>query len=313
MPRSGSTLLQRLIGAHSLIATVSEPWILLPLMHTLKKEGVWAEYDHQAAVSAIEDVYTFGLGGRDEYLRQIRSFALGIYEELAGGKPYFLDKTPRYHLIAKEIVDTFPEAKFIFLWRNPLGIAASMMNTWAAGRWSIYRHDIDFHIGLPNLISTYREVAGQALAVKYEDMLMDPEATLAGIFRYLDLAVEDDIIAGFTNTELRGRMGDHYGTVIYNQISREPLEKWTGAFASPLRKAWARMYLKWLGAERLSLMGYSLSHELHKLEAAATRYSFLVSDTARMTYGMYRLAQRNMCYRLLGVPRVRASVVPGAE
>ena len=37
-PRSGSTLLQRVLAAHTQVATASEPWILLPLLSPL--------YDH---------------------------------------------------------------------------------------------------------------------------------------------------------------------------------------------------------------------------------------------------------------------------
>ena len=39
--RSGSTLLQRVIAAHEGVATVSEPWVLLPYLYTLR-EGAWS-------------------------------------------------------------------------------------------------------------------------------------------------------------------------------------------------------------------------------------------------------------------------------
>ncbi|MFV1990599.1 MAG: sulfotransferase, partial [Acidimicrobiales bacterium] len=41
LPRSGSTLLQRLLGAHSMVATVAEPWLLIPPLYALRDEGVY--------------------------------------------------------------------------------------------------------------------------------------------------------------------------------------------------------------------------------------------------------------------------------
>lgn len=46
LPRSGSTLAQRMLAAHPAVATVTEPWILLPFLYARKEEGVYAEYRH---------------------------------------------------------------------------------------------------------------------------------------------------------------------------------------------------------------------------------------------------------------------------
>src|SRR5665213_3086127 len=44
--RSGSTLLQRVLAAHPEVATVSEPWLLLPFVYSMRTEGVIADYVH---------------------------------------------------------------------------------------------------------------------------------------------------------------------------------------------------------------------------------------------------------------------------
>ena len=44
LPRSGSTLLQRVLMSHNDISSVAEPWILLPQIYSLKKEGTLSEY-----------------------------------------------------------------------------------------------------------------------------------------------------------------------------------------------------------------------------------------------------------------------------
>src|SRR5688500_15750036 len=55
LPRSGSTLAQRILAAHEAIATASEPWILLPYLYTLRERGAYAEYNHRVLVRAVED------------------------------------------------------------------------------------------------------------------------------------------------------------------------------------------------------------------------------------------------------------------
>ena len=53
--RSGSTLLQRVLAAYDDVATVSEPWVLIPQVYALRRRGVVAEYTHPLMVDAIED------------------------------------------------------------------------------------------------------------------------------------------------------------------------------------------------------------------------------------------------------------------
>ena len=33
----------------------------------------------------------------------------------------------------------FPDAKVIFLWRNPLAVVASIVETWTKGKWNVDR------------------------------------------------------------------------------------------------------------------------------------------------------------------------------
>ena len=55
LPRSGSTLLQRLISAHEDISSTSECWFLLPLIYMKKRYGTFSEYGSFEAYKSIED------------------------------------------------------------------------------------------------------------------------------------------------------------------------------------------------------------------------------------------------------------------
>src|SRR5690349_14306880 len=93
--RSGSTLVQRVIGSYPGVATTSEPWLLIPLLYTLRRRGVVAEYTHELAVEAIEDFCKQLPHGTEDYRGELRRFVLRLYAAAAGeGTRYFLDKTP---------------------------------------------------------------------------------------------------------------------------------------------------------------------------------------------------------------------------
>jgi hypothetical protein len=160
LPRSGSTLTQRLLATHEEIATASEPWILLPYLYTLRDRGVYADYEHNTAVEAIKDFCRLMPGGEVEYLSELREFVLRLYARASDGSArYFLDKTPPYSLVAEQVTQLFPEGKFIFLWRNPLSIVASMLEApWVttAGEWNIFYYDLALFEGLEGLVEAYR-------------------------------------------------------------------------------------------------------------------------------------------------------------
>lgn len=287
LPRSGSTLAQRILAAHDDIATVSEPWILLPYFYTLRDRGVYAEYNHTSLTLAVEDFYKALPGGREDYIEELRELALRLYSKAARGDArYFLDKTPRYHLISNEIVEAFPNGKHIFLWRNPLSVAASIIETWGDGRWNLYRHKLDLFDGLEALIETYERNRERSHAVRYEDLLTDPARAWREIFRYLELPFDGSVLEMFDHVKLNGRQGDPSGIHRYDRVSREPLERWRQTLNSPMRKAWCRRYLEWLGAERLATMGYDLDGLLDDLDGLQISYGKVGSDAWRGFYGV---------------------------
>jgi hypothetical protein len=51
----------------------------------------------------------------------------------------FLEKTPKNSLRIPFLDAAFPDAQFIFLWREPRANIASIIEAWKAGRWVTYR------------------------------------------------------------------------------------------------------------------------------------------------------------------------------
>ena len=289
LPRSGSTLAQRILAAHEPIATASEPWVLLPYLYTLRKHGLYAEYNHLALVQAVEDFCGVLPGGSEEYIGEIRELAMRLYTKASPeGTRYFLDKTPRYHLISDEIVAAFPDAKYLFLWRNPLAVVASIIETWAGGKWNLYRFKVDLYDGMENLIATYERHKNKAHAMRYEAMITNPEETWVEVFRYLGLPFDSSALELFTDVKLAGKWGDQSGTRKYVKVNAEPLAGWRRTLNNPLRKAWCRRYLRWLGQDRLEMMGYDLDDLLAELDSLPASYRRLGSDTGRGCWGLVR-------------------------
>jgi hypothetical protein len=292
---------QRILASHTDIATTAEPWILLPYLYTLRERGIYAEYSHTFANEAIEDFCHKLPNGKYDYLEGIRELVIGLYGKAAkNNEKFFLDKSPRYDLVVKDIIQLFPDGKFIFLWRNPLSVVASCIN-WSKGKWNLDLFKIDLFEGLANLVEAYRENQDRVVSVRYEDLVINPHDEWKKIFTYLDLPFNDEILINFTELQFKGRMGD---TANYQTLSREPLNKWKQVLRNPVRKAWCKRYLRWLGEERLKIMGYSMEELISELNDVESSPKNIGSDIMRISFGFiyFSLDFRILRHKLRAIP-----------
>ncbi|ATX79657.1 Sulfotransferase family protein [Mariprofundus aestuarium] len=284
LPRSGSTLLQRLLASHNQVSTASETWLLLPLLYSLRTQGIYTEYWQKTSVLALNDFMERLPNGKADYQEAMRQLALQLYTKASDdGASYFLDKTPRYHLISDEVCELFPDAKLIFLWRNPLSVIASIMQSFADGKWNLYYYNIDLFTGLENIIHTYENYRSSSLSVHFEALIKSPEEELKRINEYLEL--EDHSHMDLSSSQLSGKMGDPTGTKLYSQVSAEPLGKWKEVICNRLRRRWCRKYLERIGRDRWLAIGYDMDDMIAELNAVPMSSRFLVSDVVRITYG----------------------------
>ena len=287
LPRSGSTLLQRVLATHDEISTAAEPWLLLPFLYALKKEGTYAEYSHTSAQIAVRDFCKELPGGEHDYLSAVRTVMLELYANAAiSDAVYFLDKTPRYALVSEDILRMFSgDSKSIFLWRNPLAIIASMIESFNDGKWYIFHSKIDLYDGMERLIQAYEENSSTVMSVKYESLVNEPVDTLLRITEFLQIEYKKSAVDFFSDVKFQGSMGDPVGVKEYNKISSDSLDKWKKTLASPVRKAWCRRYLCWLGRGRLEVMGYDLDELLDELNQIPSQWLEVIPDIFRGVYG----------------------------
>lgn len=262
LPRAGSTLLQRLLLADGRCATLGEPSLLLRLLGGDEVVCRRATYWESLVEAAQADIRSAWGGFDDAWRAGVRDLMGRVYDGLAGDKEWFLDKTPRYTLIAEELWRTFPDAKFLVLWRHPLAVAASICSTFRKARWCPDEFGIDLHEGLDRLQAFCTAHAGGICEVRYEDLVGDPARELERIGAYLGW----DGLASVARKELvasaGGSLGDPTGVRKYDRVSTGSREAWRSQVGNWYRRAWARRYLTGERAAWLRERGYELPPEL---------------------------------------------------
>jgi hypothetical protein len=287
-PRSGSTLLQRLLTLHKEVDSEAEPWILLPLYYAVKKHGVYAEYSHCTSHVAIGEFKKNMTGEGVGYSDSIRAFAFSAYGNAAeAGAKYFIDKTPRYSLISREICEDFDRNKIVFLWRNPLAIVSSIVQTFLGGEWKLFRYDVDIDKGMLNLIDTYSSYKGDVISIRYEDLVKDVEKSVREVGNALGLDYSGLDLEGFNSVNFKGSMGDPTGSKKYKSISDGSLASWKKSINTYVRKKWCKNYLKKIGSDRLALIGYSYDDVLNELEGIDVEFFSIqnIKDFLNVGYG----------------------------
>ena len=194
-PRSGTTLVQRLLGAHPEIYAGPE-FDFVPRLAALRRD--MAASVRRGRIAPIVDE-----AGVDA---AVRAFLHAVFDARAAreGASVFAEKTPANIHEFPELVDIFPEARFVFVLRDPRDIAASMKEVGrkhrAAGKAPpAYGRDA---------LSAAEEIArcwarGRAaldaapdrvLAVHYEDVTADPEGQAQRLCAFLGLAYDPAMV-----------------------------------------------------------------------------------------------------------------------
>lgn len=260
-PRAGSTLLQRILAGHPQVQSSSEPWLMLHPIYALKREGIQTEYNAQWANTALQDFLKYYADGEETYLQAIRAFADVLYRKalINTNKKYFLDKTPRYYFIIPELFHLFPEAKFIFLIRNPLAVLYSIIENWVIPvGWSnsfMYKHDL---VTAPSLIVEGSNLIGKnSMVIHYENLVKSPNQTVATLCNKIGISFNSEMLHYANNPIPKGRTGDRIGIVNYKEPSTKSLNKWKKLADLDQTKNLANTYLDILGPNLIKKLGYS--------------------------------------------------------
>ncbi len=255
LPRSGSTLLQKMLMSHIDIASTAEPWFLLPLCYMRKKKGVTSPYGHVQSVNAFSRIISEC--GKESIDNSVREFVYSIYSSYCkNGEKFFLDKTPRYYWILDELLDLFPDGKFVVLLRNPVSIFSSSLEAFRNNSMRRIDHlDSDFCVG-PKLIGKFvKNHIDSIKLVSYEQLIDSPEQTIEDLCNFIGVGYNEHIIKESFNISLKGH-GDHLGAARYKTVKQMP-EKWKEKIDTWYRKKRLIKYINEYSTEYLEAGGYN--------------------------------------------------------
>jgi len=265
-PRAGSTMLQRALGGHPEIHTLSEPWLLLHPLFGLREKGIKVDYDALNIRLLAVNKFLGGLSkdvSPDElYFQGVRRMYGPLYQQAlnVSGKRYFLDKTPRYYHIIPELYRTFPHAKFIILFRNPLAVLNSMLKSWANNDWFwlseiARRHDL---LSAPNLLLEGIDILdGNCIIVRYEDFIKNPRDQIKIIDDYLEIAFLPDVVENIGEGLQRWFLGDQGNVYEYQKPVPAIASTWIEQIEVSQYWRFMQDYLHMLGKDIVEKMGYS--------------------------------------------------------
>jgi hypothetical protein len=188
--RSGTSLLRRILNSHSQIWCPPESFFLKNFCELYKSPGT------RVGLSG------FGLNNDDEeYRRQIAAWAARYHEAYRKGcgKKRWADKTPAYIAIASDLAELFgSSAQFVALYRHPFDIVYSIFSRgWKLGAY----HQDPLVRAVSYVSDTLKRLAdfvdsgtAEVFALRYEDMTAAPRQTLGGLFSFLGVPWEDEVL-----------------------------------------------------------------------------------------------------------------------
>lgn len=294
-PRSGSTMLQRMIGSHSAIFTRPEPHLLTPLAYlgfhdTVEK----APYDHINAAEAIREFVGALPQGEEDYLDALRAYAAIMYGRILEGRNehLFLDKTPAYGLVLPFVTRLLPDARYVVLTRHPLAILSSYANSFFEGSYDqAYAFNPILHRYVPAIAKLIREEPVPFVKVRYEDVVAEPSSELERIFDHLEIPHEEDAVSYGSHKHEKGSFGDPKVNDHGRPVTKSK-ERWAEELKTdPAKLDKARQIISELDPEDLAAWGYPTSDIFEPLERA-TGQGEQADTSLRWKVNPYRLQRK---------------------
>jgi hypothetical protein len=290
--RSGTTLLQYMLGSHSRIYIPPEsdfiPYFFLHkptaelsdeqvarILHTIfgryrfVKEWKGAPPDPDQFIASLPD-------------RTPATFLDALYGAYARqyGAERWGDKTPIYASYIDLIHTIFPQAQFLHIIRDGRDAALSMLDK--------YAHD-EFHVDIffaaRNWVRRirYAQRAGAKLGpglyyeLRYEALIDDPEGELRAVCDFLGESYEPGMIEYHRVARERIEADSHFFSNVRNPLSRERMGRWQQEM--PERD---QRLVQFVAGRLLAQLGYAVIDlgpmpipELARLAALAVKYAVL--------------------------------------
>lgn len=165
MPRSGTTLVDRILSSHSEVVSLGE---ISDLAMAVTRVG--RTTDKQRSLDIAASIDTDALGA--DYVRAVSTYGFDV--------PNFIDKTPTNFLYAGLIAKSLPNAAIVHLQRHPVDTCLAMYRTLFKTGYP-FSYDLDdlaeCYIAYDALMTHWSNVfPGRIIDVSYEALVEDQES-----------------------------------------------------------------------------------------------------------------------------------------
>jgi hypothetical protein len=318
-PRSGSTLLSRMIGAHSAVHSPPEPHLLTPLAQLGYYDAVdRAAYDPIISQRAIREIVAALPRGEEDYLDALRAYTDEVYQRLLAptGRRILLDKTPAYALCLEFAARLYPRARYAVLTRNPLAVWSSYVQSFFDGdHEAAHRHNPLLERYVPAIARFLREAAVPLHHLRYEDLVAQPRDHMQALCDFAGLPFEEGMVRYGDRAQETAEVARGLGDPITVGKEKEPttrsVARWAEDMAGdPGKLEQAEQLLAGLADEDLRTWGYErrdLEAQLAEVPSVGPRRSGRALSRYTLERKLLVLLRRNIQHNAFGrlVRRIR--------
>ncbi|MDA1371505.1 MAG: sulfotransferase [Proteobacteria bacterium] len=183
MPRSGTTVVERIVAAHSQVVSLGELQEFARAVKAVSGTDSPTVLDPEVIAAAAQVDPT-----------EIGQLYLRMLGERIASEQRFIDKMPLNFLCIGFILESLPGARIICLRRHPLDTCLSNYRQLFALNFSYYNYHYDlsdtahFYVQFDRLMSHWKSLYGNRIhETSYEELVADPETHVRSLLDYLDL------------------------------------------------------------------------------------------------------------------------------
>lgn len=209
-PKSGTTWFQRMLDTHPEIVCSGEGHFadsfLLPFAQLAQNYNKKLELTAERVYEGKPFYQKLNANDMEFIARTVIGLVMG-QRRIPEGTKWVGDKTPRYTFRMNILAQVFPSAKFIHILRDGRDVITSTCyHAYRAGHRAVidktrpeyFNYSAQCASVWVNNVRAAEKFGNnnpdKYLMVKYEDMHLDPEATLTTILQFLDVSTETEIV-----------------------------------------------------------------------------------------------------------------------
>ena len=266
-PRSGTTLVARILDSHSRIAIYHETHFYPLFRSDLHRYGDLGQsanlkrfIDHVREATRL--LQAVNLPPTNQLMQSLVAPSFeGVLATLLKlhadreGKIRSGEKTPRHHAYLAEILEKFPESPIIFMLRDPRDTVLSIRRA--------FRTNLKGAVWMwCDAYSNHQRYSGRVYAIRYEELVREPRKIIAAACAYMGETFEPDMLRFFER--IPGRLGAiaHHGKLL-KAMNTDSVGKFAQMPLDDIR------FIEAACMEGMKALGYAFSASPQPLRLAA--------------------------------------------